>query len=368
MNEHTERQTENENTSPYIQDVDQMLEEESTKCRSCGSDMIEEGYSLALCSECRDNLSKRPIPLQIKITAIAFVLVIIVSLLKFPESIRIGIEYERGVRAEKSLKYVTAMRHFENAAKDFPDSDKIMVRLLSAYYENEKINEAYSTFDKLAGPSPETKKMDKDLVTQVNVLMDKMDRYYSPSKELYDKLKTMKNPTSEEIVNTIKPFVDKNTKEVYGAYALADSYFEMNKFDEANAVLTKILASYPDFYSGQLLKAATLRELGQYDKSVECANEVLKHNSEDIGAFVTLSKIELKRKNNEKGLEYARQAYNLDNSDPYIISNLSLAYHYNNMIKERDDNFKTFQNLNSKDKYTIDFLNSIYSGSLQWQK
>lgn len=368
MNEDLQTQTENWDDSPYIQDAEQMLEEENLRCKSCGSDRIEEGYALPLCSECRDKLSKHPIPIQMKIAAIAFILVIIISLLKFPAAIRVGIEYERGIRAEKALKYVTALKHFENTANAYPDSDKIMVKLLSAYYENEKINEAYNTFDKLAGASPETKKMDKDLVTQVNILMDKMDMYYTPSQELYEKLKVMKNPTSEEIVDTIKPLVDKNPKEIYGAYHLADSYFEINKFDEANAVLTKVLAAHPDFYAGQLLKSATLRELGQYDKAVEGVQEVLRHNSEDIGALVTLSKIELKRKNNDKGLEYAKQAYKLDSSDPYILSNLSLAYHYNNMIKERDENFKAFQALNSKDKYTIDFLNSIFNGSLQWQK
>jgi len=358
---------ETEDTYSYVPNEDPTMDEEIIKCKACGSTIIEEGYALPLCSQCRDKLSKRSIPLQIKITAIVFILVIIVSLVKFPSTLKVGIEYERGIKAEESLKFVTATKHFENVIENYPDSDKVLVKLLSVYYQNEKIDEAYNTYDKLVGPTPKNKKMDRDSVAQVNNLIKNMDMYYNPSKELYGKLKTMKNATAEDLVKTIKPFVDKNPNEVYGAYYLSDLYYEMKKYDEANTVLTKVVAAHPDFYEGVLLQAAIFRELGQYDKAIECTQKVLKHNSEDVAAIVSLSKIELKRKNNTQGLEYAKQAYNLDNSDKYTIANLSLAYHYNNQTKERDDMFKTFQTYENKDKYTVDFLTSIFNGSLQWQ-
>jgi tetratricopeptide (TPR) repeat protein len=378
MNEDNQHQTtdtlnspseqEAEDTSEHVFDEDHIIAEEISKCEVCGNPIIEEGYSLALCNECRDKLSKRPMPVQIKISVIVLILIIMISLVKFPSTIRIGVEYERGIEAEKALKYVTAMKHYENVAKNYPDSDKVEVRLLNTYYQNEKINEVYNTFDKLAGPSPDSKKMDSDLVDEVNAIMDNVDLYYNPSKELYEKLKVMKNPTSEELVTTIKPFVDKNPKEVYGAMYLADVYFEAGKYDEANNILSNIVSAHPDFYSALIFQASTLRELGQYDKAIELAQKALKHNVEDTGAIAALSKIELKRKNNAQGLEYAKQAYNVNSSEPFIVANLSLAYHYNNMIKERDESFKTYQSYNDNDKYTSDLLTSIFNGSLQWQK
>lgn len=376
MSESLENQTSNtltppkyqtEDTSSYVSDEEHTMEEEIIKCKACGSTRIEEGYALPLCSQCRDELSKRSIPLQIKFAAIIFILVIIISLVKFPSTLKVGIEYERGIKAEKSLKFVTAKNYFENVLGSYPDSDKVMVRLLSADYQNEKINETYKTYDKLVGPTPKSKKMDGELVDQVNKIMKNMNLYFNPSKELSEKLKVMKNPTAEELVQTIKPFVDKNPKEIYGAYYLANAYFEMENYDEANNVLTKVVSAHPDFYQSVLLQAATFRELGQYDKAIECTKEVLKHNSEDVYAIASLSKIELKRKNNEQGLKYAKEAHNLDRTDPYTVANLSLAYHYNNKTKERDDLLKILQNNKNKDEYTIDFLTSIFNGSLQWQ-
>lgn len=345
----------------------QFQEESSRRCEVCGSEKVEEGYAMSLCNECRDKLSKRPIPIQVKLAALILVFIIIFSFVKSPGNILGGIEYERGLRADASGKYMTAMRHFENAKEYYPDSDKVMVQLISSYYENEKIDEAYAVFDELVGPAPEDKKMDRDLVDKVNSITSKMGLYWNPSKELYEKLKEMKNPTPEEIVNTIRPFVEKNQNEVYGAYVMANSLFDLKKFDEANETMTRLLKVHPDFYSGQLLQAATLREMGKYDDAVELAEKVLKHNTEDIGAMISLSKIELKRKNNAKGLEYAKQAYDLDNSEPYVIANLSMAYHFNNMLKERDENFSKYKAMDNKDKYTTDMLTAIFNGTLQWQ-
>ncbi|MFL0269065.1 tetratricopeptide repeat protein [Candidatus Clostridium radicumherbarum] len=337
-------------------------------CKNCGNLDIEEGYNLKLCKECRDKLSRRPIPKQIKLVSLFIILVILFSLWKFPKSISSGVEYERGLQAEKAAKYATAIYHYENALKEHPESDKALVRLYVSYYEDERIEEAYKVFDQITGESPSNKKMKKELVDEVNTTTSKLDTYYNPSSELYDKIKNLQNSKTEDIVNIVKPIVDKNPKEVYGAYYLANLYFDMKNFNEASQVLSRVISNYPDFYAGYLLQAATYRELGKYDEGVEYCNKVLKHNTEDVGALITLSKIELKRRNNAKGLEYAKTAYNLDSQDATVTANLALAYHYNNLISERDKYYKIYQNSNNTDKYTDNLLKSIFDGTLQWQK
>lgn len=336
-------------------------------CESCGSLAVEEGYALKLCKECRDRFSKRPIPMQIKLVTILLGIIIIFSLAKFPSTIRIGVEYERGLRAEKASKYSTAIKHYENVVKEYPESDKAMVRLYVSYYKSEEINKAYEIFDKIAGPSPSNKKMKKELVDEVNETTRKLDTYYNPSKELYDKLQGMQNPKTQDIINVVKPFADKGPNEVFAAYYLADLYFDINNYNEASVVLSKVIAKNPDFYSGYLLQAAAFRELGKYDEAVGNCNKVLQHNVEDAGAYISLSKIELKRRNNEKGLEYAKKAYELEPEDFGIIANLALAYHYNNSPNERDKYYKMYQDSERRDKYTDDLLKSIFNGTLQWQ-
>ncbi|WP_055669280.1 tetratricopeptide repeat protein [Desnuesiella massiliensis] len=337
-------------------------------CKGCGSLCVEEGYKLKLCKECRDNLSKRPIPIHIKVISLILIAIIIFSLSKFPRSISIGVEYERGVQAEEASKYLTAMKHYENVAKEYPQSDKALVRLYVSYYYCGRIDEAYEVYDKIAGDSPSTKKMDKGLVQEVNEITSKLDRYYSPSKEVYDKLKDQKNAKIEDIINILKPIVDKNPNEVYAAYYLANLYFDMKDYTKASQVLSRVISKYPDFNAASLFQAATYRELGKYDEAVEYCNDALNNNVEDIGAYITLSKIELKRRNNAKGLEYAKVAYEMDKEDPIVVANLALAYHFNNLLSERDKYYKIYQDSGINDKYTDNFLKSIFDGSLQWQK
>jgi tetratricopeptide (TPR) repeat protein len=336
-------------------------------CKSCGNLCVEEDYDLKLCKECRDKLSKRSIPIQIKLVSLLLIVVIFFSLSKFPHTISVGIEYERGLRAEKASKYITAINHYQNVVKEYPESDKALVRLYVSYYQDEKIDEAYKVYDQIAGESPSNKKMKKELVDEVNETTSKLDTYYTPSKELYDKLKSQQNAKIEDIVNIVKPVVDKNPDEVYAAYYLADLYFDMKNYTGTSQVLSKVISHNPDFYAGYLLQAATYRELGKYDEAVEYANKALKHNVEDIGAYITLSKIELKRRNNAKGLEYAKTAFKLDNKDSIVIANLALAYHFNNLLSERDKYYKIYQDSNANDKYTDNLLKSIFNGTLQWQ-
>ena len=337
-------------------------------CESCGNVCVEEGYKLKLCKECRDALSKKPIPIPIKLISLLLIVIIIFSLSKFPRSISIGIEYERGVQAEEASKYLTAMKHYENVVKEYPQSDKALVRLYVSYYYCGRIDEAYEVYDKIAGESPSTKKMDKELVQEVNEITSKLDRYYSPSKEVYEKLKDQKNAKIEDIINILKPIVDKNPNEVYAAYYLANLYFDMKDYAKASQVLSRVISKYPDFTAASLFQATTYRELGKYNEAVEYCNKALNNNIEDIGAYITLSKLELKRRNNAKGLEYAKIAYEMDKEDPIVVANLALAYHFNNLLNERDKYYKIYQDSKINDKYTDNFLKSIFDGSLQWQK
>lgn len=348
--------------------ADEPINDTFLGCESCGNLCVEEGYKLRLCKECRDTLSKKPIPIPIRLISLILIVIIIFSLSKFPRSISIGIEYERGVQAEEASKYLTAMKHYENVVKEYPQSDKALVRLYASYYYCGRIDEAYEVYDKIAGESPSTKKMDKELVQEVNEITSKLDRYYSPSKELYEKLKDQKNAKIEDIINILKPIVDKNPNEVYAAYYLANLYFDMKDYAKASQVLSRVISKYPDFTAASLFQATTYRELGKYDEAVEYCNKALNNNIEDIGAYITLSKLELKRRNNAKGLEYAKIAYEMDKEDPIVVANLALAYHFNNLLNERDKYYKIYQDSKINDKYTDNFLKSIFDGSLQWQK
>jgi Flp pilus assembly protein TadD len=69
--------------------------------------------------------------------------------------------------------------------------------------------------------------------------------------------------------------------------------------------------------------------------------------------------IALKQGNDAKALEYARKGYDLDNSDPVIVANLGVAYHYNGMFELRDKMTKEAEKLGYKKG---DGLRKLYAG------
>lgn len=332
-------------------------------CKVCGSNQVEEEYELELCKECRKELSKRPIPLKIKLIFAVIGIIVVIALVNFPKTMQVGIEYKKGEKAERALKYVTAMKHYEKVSALYPNSEKVLSKLYRVYYENGLISEANDTFDKL-----KVKTKDNQIIKDANKVTGKINLYYYPSKELYQKIDGMKNAKSEDVIRLLKETYDKNPKEIYAAYYLANLYFEEGKYKETLDTINKFIDKYPDFYNAYMLETAAYRELNQYDKAIECCNKVFAHNAEDIDANLALSKIELKRKNNAEGLKYAELAYKLDSGDFYTFSGLALAYHYNNKIKERDDMLTKFQEECPDDEYTIGFLKSIFDGTLQWQQ
>lgn len=337
-------------------------------CRNCGSIDVEEGYSMNLCKDCRDTFAKRPFPVKIKLFLALLAVIIIYSLFNFPSTIKVGVEYERGIKAEKQLKYVTAAKCYENVLAVYPDCEKVLIKLYNVHFQNEDVSKADKVFEKISGKNGQKKKYDKETVSELNKVTKKLDLYYDLPSTLYDKLKGMKNASNEQMVSAIKPYVNKNMNEPYAALYLANLYCDMDKFNESLSILNSLTTKYPDYYSAYILKSVVSREIGKYDDAVACCRQVLKHNVEDIDAYVELSKIELKRKNNAKGLEYAQTAYKLDSENVDCISNLSLAYHYNNKIKERDDMLNLYKKKQAKDTYTINFLTKVFNGDLKWQK
>lgn len=336
-------------------------------CRNCGSLDIEEGYDLELCPRCRKLYANRPIPVLIKIASIGLIIVLIVGMIKFTSNIEYIVKFKRGQKAERELNYVTAMKNYEEVNEHYPNNDKVMTKLLKSYYENNEIDKAYEIFYEIAGDHPETKKMDSSLVKQVNDISAKMSRYYSASNEIAGRVDEISNASNSELISILESYIKTNKDDIYCRYILADIYFDEKQYKKCEELMSNVLATDNEFYSGYILRSAAYREEGFFKEAEEDLNNVLSHNHENISAIVGLSKLELKRKNNSKALEYAKKAIELDGDEAYVIANIALAYHFNGMIQERDEAYEKYKSFGEDDEYTLNLLDSIFSGSLEWQ-
>ncbi|WP_265445656.1 tetratricopeptide repeat protein [Acetivibrio straminisolvens] len=332
-------------------------------CQYCSSPDIEEGYNVDLCVDCRDKLSKRPFPLWIKIFSLIILAATIFSLVRLPSVVSGAVAFSRGEKAAKEKNYITAAKEYKKAAEKYSDSTLVLAKLFLAQYYNLQIDEAYDTFALISG-----RESDSELVETANLIYSKINTYYYPqSNSFYTTLLEYYDNT-EILVEAITEYLDYYPDDVCATYYLADKKFELKKYDEAEQLISKVVAQYDDFYFGHLLLAEIYCEKGDYNKSVQHCLKVLADNQQNTTALGNYVRAELKLGDVKKGLELATKTYNLDKTNPLSMANMALAYHYNNMPKERDEMFEAFKNGIYKDAYTINLLTSIFNGELEWRK
>lgn len=79
------------------------------------------------------------------------------------------------------------------------------------------------------------------------------------------------------------------------------------------------------------------RKQGNLEKAIEFYQAAIKSDPDYAQAYSSLLVIEILQNNYEKAIEYGEKAWRLDQEDPVIPANLSLAYHYAGLEKERDE-------------------------------
>ncbi|NIM04842.1 MAG: hypothetical protein GTO55_02740 [Armatimonadetes bacterium] len=106
--------------------------EERTVCEMCDNPPEDEGYELPLCANCRDELSRCPFPLWVKLISGLVLLLVLIAFVNFPSSLRAAAAFERGNKAKSKGNYPTAILEYERALARFPDSTVTMAPLAAA--------------------------------------------------------------------------------------------------------------------------------------------------------------------------------------------------------------------------------------------
>ncbi len=302
-------------------------------------------------------MAKKPVPMRMKILLFFAAVVLILSMALLPSVIKAAVFYERGREAQEDGRHSTAIKEYEQVQKLFPESRAVLARLAISYFYNDRINECREMLDRIAG-----RKVSRGLSRQVNRVVEKMDSIYYESKELGEALRLYGQEELESTALKLEKYLESNKNDVMGIFHLGNINFDMGKYAEAEKLYSRVVELQPEFYSAYLNLAAVYRETGRFENAAKSINNVLKSNKEHPQAFVALSKLELASHNNQAALDYAEKAYEYDSSDPNIISNLSLAYHYNNMTAERD---KLFAILKQNNYYDTEALQSAFYRNLK---
>lgn len=154
------KNSEKEKMYIYENDID------TTKCRLCGSDNIEIGYEISLCSGCREKLINRKIPTKIKVAAGFVLIIMLFSFTKLPTSINSGITYNKGIEAYKAKDYSNAMINFMKLRERYPSSNEIVGWIALTYFVEGNYEKSAEEFKKLP---------DKGLSSELN---DEFEKAY----------------------------------------------------------------------------------------------------------------------------------------------------------------------------------------------
>lgn len=103
------------------------------------------------------------------------------------------------------------------------------------------------------------------------------------------------------------------------------------------------------------------RKKGDYDQALSYYEKALAIDPAYAQAYSSMTVIALKQRRDAQALEYAKKGYDLDRSDPTVVANLAVAYHYNGMFEQRDEMTERAKKLGYP---KAESLQKIYSGEM----
>jgi|GEM_PF-855819 len=333
-------------------------EEDPTVCRNCGRTPVVEGYTIPLCKECRRHYTNHPVPVWIKVFATIVLAVMTYSLISFPKSLEGGIAYERGIRAEKQNKYITAANEYMKVVDIFPNSFIGWGKLFIARVKNNQFNEAEEAFSRIEG-----KKSSNDdegrVIDEANIAVDTLDYYYNVSEELNNIIARQADTPPEEFTKELTDYTAKNPNDYWGQYLLGNMLFDAERYEEAKIAYLNAVNLCPQVDEFHLGVAAAYRQTGEFDKAMAECKLVLAENVELVDAHTSMAKIYLKQHKYDEALKSAQKAFALDNSNSNAAGTLAVAYHYSNMTDDMND---TLDLLKGLDQNYYDFVKEITDG------
>ncbi|HET7853858.1 MAG TPA: tetratricopeptide repeat protein [Candidatus Methylomirabilis sp.] len=142
---------------------------------------------------------------------------------------------------------------------------------------------------------------------------------------------------------------------------LGNAYLDLDQQENAEAAYKKALEINSNGFQAITSMGILRRKQGKYDEALAYYEKALAINPKYAQAYSSMTVIALKQEKDAKALEYAKKAYDLDRTDPVIVANLAVAYHYNGMAELRGKTTKEAKKLGYA---KIDRLEKIYSGEL----
>ena len=337
------------------------MTEEKVICCNCEEKEALKDYPTDLCENCREAYIKYPVPIWIKALSVIVLIVVIFSLMHFKSSLIGAVNYERGLKAEKELKYVTAQNAYKKALDQFPESQLLKSRLFIASVKGDNLEEIEKIYDEIL--EMKYSNTDNDLFNEVQSAMDLYAEYFFMTEDIKNIVENQ-NLSINQIISSLNNLTKSgNNENICGAYYyLGTIYYSNAEYEKAIEYFDVVHSMRPEIYFFKIPKATCYTELGNYEKAKEVLKETFVFNKEYQLAYVSLSFINLKEHNYEEALKNAQQAYSINKSNLDAVDALAISNHYLKNENERDKYIKILEENNYSD---INRVKDIVNGKIK---
>jgi tetratricopeptide (TPR) repeat protein len=299
-------------------------------CANCGQPGIAGDHPTPLCSDCREKFTKFPIPIWIKLFAVAVVAVMLFSLYSLPANISLGIHLAKGRKAAEDRRYVTAERELKMFTDKVPGNTEARERLLVAAYYNED----YEAFSEQVGKLEHVKMDDDEAYRETDHVMSDAE-VLVPSDSF--KVFTGSHPALNDVPDTAwQNYFRSNPDDNSARIQYASLLFDQKDYSGCDSVMQSVLAAHPGNIPALMMEASAKRELEQYDSALAYNIRILAINRESVVGLASEARTLLRQKEDAKALGMALQSYGLNEKEPYAQASLILAYHFNGRADDRD--------------------------------
>jgi len=331
------------------------IESPVPSCANCGKTRVELIPPTGLCNDCREKFIKFPVPLAIKLFAVLVVGAMVFAAFRVPKNISAAVHYNRGRKEIRERHYLSAQRDLVLSLQYAPTYQKAQEYLVIASFYNNDFTKFGEVLNQLQGKEVK----ESDLYQEINELINKAANYYPPDTilQLYEKYGSWDSIP----LDTVKHYAALHPGEVYYNYAYISSLVNLDEYVLSDSLLNGVLFIDKDFVPALNAKCAVKRELLDFDSAHFYSDRILYLNRESVYGVSSHARTYLKQGKNAEGLQLALRGFKIDPKEPYAGATLALAYHYNNMLSERDSLInKAMKDSVQAEYYT--YINDIISG------
>jgi hypothetical protein len=324
-------------------------------CASCGQPAMNEDHPTPLCADCRKHFIRFPIPLWIKGFAGGIGVLVLFSLFTFPKDLSVGITLEKGVRAEKEKKYVTAQRAMESVLEKVPSNVEAKGHLLIDAFYNQDLQTFGEQYEKLKYVSIE----DHDLLATINYVVDKAAPYFTDSADAFAIFKVTHPDLTRAPDTAWTAYMMKNPHDLRALMAYVSQLFDRKEYDRCDSCTRYVLKQDGEFLPALAIMSSIKRQQHKLDSALFYNDRLLSINRESPDGIASKARTLLMQKKDNEALDLALKSYELEKNDVYTQGTLILAYHFNHRIRDRDDLLKKALITAAKDSTDIERLQYV---------